>query len=53
MNKVTRGIKGNLKTYSVTKKSGIKREMGRKNMGKMKIKSKIIELNQIELTPHM
>ena len=33
MNKVTRDIKGNLKTYSVTKKSGIKRGMERKNMG--------------------
>ena len=31
--KVTKDIKGNHKNYSVTKKSGIKREMGRKNMG--------------------
>ena len=33
VNKVTKDIKGNHKNYSVTKKSGIKREMGRKNMG--------------------
>ena len=33
LNKVTKDIKGNPKTYSVTKKSGIKRDMGRKNMG--------------------
>ena len=26
-------IKGNQKNYSVTEKSGIKRDMGRKNMG--------------------
>ena len=30
---MTKDIKGNLKTYSVTKKSGIKRDIGRKNMG--------------------
>ena len=30
---MTKSIQGNHKTYSVTKKSGIKRDMGRKNMG--------------------
>ena len=29
---MTKSIKGNHKNYSVTKKSGIKRDMGRKNM---------------------
>ena len=33
LNKVTKDIKGNQKNYSVTKKSGIKRDMERKNMG--------------------
>ena len=33
LNKVTKDIKGNSKNYSVTKKSGIKRDMERKNMG--------------------
>ena len=33
LNKVTKDIKGNHKNYSVTKKSGIKRDTGRKNMG--------------------
>ena len=30
---MTKDIKGNHKNYSVTKKSGIKRDMERKNMG--------------------
>ena len=30
---MTKSIKGNHRNYSVTKKSGIKRDMGRKNMG--------------------
>jgi len=30
---VIKSEKGNHKNYSVTKKSGIKRDMGRKNMG--------------------
>ena len=30
---MTKATKGNPKTYSVTKKSGIKRDMERKNMG--------------------
>ena len=30
---MTKDIKGNPKNYSVTKKSGIKRDMGRNNMG--------------------
>ena len=30
---MTEDIKGNHKNYSVTKKSGIKRDIGRKNMG--------------------
>ena len=30
---MTKDIKGNHKDYSVTKKSGIKRDMERKNMG--------------------
>ena len=33
VNKVTKDIKGNHKTYSVTKKSGIKRDIERKNLG--------------------
>ena len=33
LNKVTKDIKVNHKNYSVTKKSGIKRDMERKNMG--------------------
>ena len=33
LNKVTKDIKGNHKDYSVTKKSGIKRDMERKNLG--------------------
>ena len=33
MNKVTKDIKGNLKTYSVAKKSEIKRDIERKYMG--------------------
>ena len=33
LNKVTKSIKGNHRNYSVTKKSGIKRDMGRNNMG--------------------
>jgi len=33
VNKVTKDIKGNHKTYSVTKKSGIKKDIERKNMG--------------------
>ena len=33
LNKVTKSIKGNHRNYSVTKKSGMKRDMGRKNMG--------------------
>ena len=33
VNKVAKDIKGNHKNYSVTKKSGIKRDTGRKNMG--------------------
>ena len=38
VNKVTKDIKGNQKNYSVTKKSGIKRDMERKNMGQIKDK---------------
>ena len=33
VNKVTKDIKGNQKNYSVTEKSGIKRDMERQNMG--------------------
>ena len=33
VNKVTKDIKGNQKNYSVTKKSGIKEDMERKNIG--------------------
>ena len=33
LNKVTKDIKGTHKDYSVTKKSAIKRDMERKNMG--------------------
>ena len=32
---MTKDIKGNHKNYSVTKKSGIKRDIGRKNMGRI------------------
>ena len=50
MNKVTKDIKGNHKTYSVTKKSGIKREIER-TWDKLKIKSKMIELNPTRVNP--
>ena len=33
VNKVTKDIKRNEKNYSIREKSGIKRDMGRKNMG--------------------
>ena len=52
LNKVTKSIKGNHKNYSVTKKSGIKRDMGRKKWDKLKIKNKMIELNTIR-SPQM
>jgi len=35
---VAKDIKGNHKNYSVTKKSGIKRDMERKNMGQIEDK---------------
>ena len=35
---MTEDIKGNHKNYSVTKKSGIKRDMERKNMGQIEDK---------------
>ena len=38
VNKMTKSIKGNYKNYSVTKKSAIKRDMERKNMGQIKDK---------------
>ena len=52
VNKVTKDIKGNQKNYSVTKKSGIEIDVER-TWDKLKIKSKMIELNQLELTPQM
>ena len=52
VNKVTTDIKGNQKNYSVTKKSGIEIDVER-TWDKLKIKSKMIELNQLELTPQM
>ena len=50
VNKVTKDIKGNQKNYSVTKKSGIKREIER-TWDKLKIKSKMIELNPTRVNP--
>ena len=47
---MTKATKGNPKTYSVTKKSGIKREIER-TWDKLKIKSKIIELNPTRVIP--
>ena len=35
---MTKDIKGNQKNYSVTEKSGIKRDMERKNMGQIEDK---------------
>ena len=48
---MTKDIKGNHKNYSVTKKSGIKRDMGRKKWDKLKIKNKMIELNPTRVNP--
>ena len=45
LNKVTKSIKGNHRNYSVTKKSGMKRDMGRKNMGQTEDKEQMIKLN--------
>ena len=44
---MTKDIKGNHKNYSVTKKSGIKREMERNNMGKFEDKE---QNDRIKLT---
>ena len=38
VNKVTKDIKRNEKNYSIREKSGIKRDMERKNMGQIKDK---------------
>ena len=45
VNKVTKDIKGNQKSYSVTEKSGIKSDMERKNMGQTEDKEQMIKLN--------
>lgn len=49
-NKVTKSIKGIIKTTQSIKEVRIK-DMGRKNMNRLKIKGKMIELNLTELTP--
>ena len=38
VNNVTKEIKGNQKNYSITERSGIKRDMERKNMGQIEDK---------------
>ena len=53
---MTKSIKGNHKNYSVTKKSGIKRDMQKKKKkkkpwDKLKIKGKMIELNPTRVNP--
>ena len=48
---MTKSIKGNYKNYSVSKKSGIKRDMEKGTWEKPKIKSKMIELNPTRVNP--
>ena len=51
MNKVTKDIEGNPKTYSVTKKSGIKSDMGRKNMGQTEDKEQDNRVKTTRINP--
>ena len=51
MNKVTKDIKGNPKTYSVTRKSGIKRDMGKKNMGRTEDKEQDNRVKPTRVNP--
>ena len=48
---MTKNIKENHKNYSVTKKSGIKRDIEERTWDKLKIKGKMIELNPTRVNP--